>query len=161
MSQLKGSKIVNNIARKRLQIKFLTAKNMQKYENIQLYSMSHNYYNTVELHTVLCIVHCLFVYVPTDVYTYVAPVCSLGFTGVKLHVGSGSANSLDWEEEEEGGGEERKRRKEELVRAELQRRIESRKPPSLNKIPATEPVFHQVQHMYCTYTCTVHCMYCT
>ena len=68
---------------------------------------------------------------------------SLAGAGIKL--GFGSTASLDWEEEEEVV---RRRRREELVRAGLQRKIESRKPPSVNEIPATDPVFHQVLHTY-------------
>lgn len=63
---------------------------------------------------------------------------------VHVHVGLrfcyGSATSHDWEEEEE----EEPGVKEQHMRAELQRRIESRKPPFSSQSPSTDPIFHQV-----------------
>ncbi len=44
------------------------------------------------------------------------------------------------------GGEGREAVDEEQVKAKLERRIQSRKPPSLFETPATDPIFHQVRH---------------
>ena len=70
-------------------------------------------------------------------------MCSYcGCVGHKLE--SSSTASVGCEEEEEETPEKRRAR-EEQMRAELQRKIESRKPPSVKNVPNTEPIFHQVR----------------
>ncbi len=61
----------------------------------------------------------------------------------------------------EGGGKEGEEGREEVdeeqVKAKLQRRIESRKPPSHFETPATDAIFHQVQQtLYTTWIMLIH-----